>query len=137
MGLGVGVLATVVGMAFKAPSTNPRHNVAKAFRALAYDVVPMTTIGAVLYTSVSCITESSRMKQDWRNPAMGGAAAGAFVLGARKRSAVAAGVGAGLFGLAAAAPHLYVAACPAPHAHAVCVSCPPRRQGRAAQPVHA
>lgn len=67
-------------------------------------VQPMTAGGAALYTVVSCSVESARGKVDWVSPAWGGAATGAFILGAKKRSAVGASLGAVIFAVAAAAP---------------------------------
>ena len=66
----------------------------------------MTTGGAALYTGVSCVMESGRGKTDAVNSFAGGALTGALILGARKGSLVSAALGAGIFGVAAAAPDL-------------------------------
>lgn len=66
----------------------------------------MTTTTALLYTVASCSMDSFRGYHDWRSSAVGGALAGALVLGVKNRSVPAALVGSLVFAAGAAGPDL-------------------------------
>ncbi len=80
---------------------------ATSLSSVLFDVVPYTTGAAVLFTLGQSIARDARGgQQSWKNEFVGGAAAGAFVVGVKRKSLNAAFVGAIAMGSAAAAAQL-------------------------------
>ncbi len=68
---------------------------------------PVTAAMGAVYTIGVCMSEDARGKRDWKNTAIGSAAAGAIAMGIKRKSLQAAFVGSIMFGLAGAASELF------------------------------
>jgi hypothetical protein len=101
VGAAAGGLAALVALTMRGPASGKAASA--AFRGLVYDIAPVTAGIGALYTAGSCMSEELRAgKKDWRNSFAGGAAAGAFAIGLKRRSLQAALTGALAMGVAAA-----------------------------------
>jgi hypothetical protein len=91
-GLGLGAAASVAVTTLRTPAAAAA---AGGIRATLYEVVPLTTAAAVLYTLGSSVAQDIRGGiPDWRSDAVGGALAGAVVAGIRRKNLNAAFIGA-------------------------------------------
>ena len=98
MGAGVGALGALVAATLN--SRVASHGIGPAFNALLFSVVPTTTAAAVLFTLGSGIACEVRGRRDWFNDMLGGAGAGAVMVGIRQRSIQSGLIGALAFGAA-------------------------------------
>lgn len=96
VGASVGFAVAAGMMALRNPAR------AGAFRDVVLDVVPFTAGIGAAYTLGAGVTEELRGARDWRSSFVGGAMAGAFSLGLKRRSPYAAFTGALGMGVAAA-----------------------------------
>lgn len=101
MGAGVGTLGALVAATLK--SRVAGQGIGPAFSALLFSVVPTTTAAAVLFTLGTGIACEVRGRRDWFNDLLGGAGAGAVMVGVRQRSIQSGLLGALAFGAAGAA----------------------------------
>ena len=105
MGAGVGALGVLVAATLK--SRVASHGIGPAFNALLFSVVPTTTAAAVLFTLGSGIACEVRGRRDWFNDMLGGAGAGAVMVGIRQRSIQSGLIGALAFGAAGASAGVF------------------------------
>lgn len=105
MGAGVGTLGALVAATLK--SRVAGQGIGPAFNALMFSVVPTTTAAAVLFTLGSGIACEVRGRRDWFNDLLGGAGAGAVMVGVRQRSIQGGLIGALAFGAAGASAGIF------------------------------
>lgn len=99
-GVSTGVVGSMMAMTLRTPAAAAATG---GLKSALYEVVPLTTGAAVLYTLGSSIGKDIQGKKDWKSEFFGGALAGMLVQGVKRRSGNAAFVGAVLFGTVAAA----------------------------------
>ena len=99
-GVGTGVVGSMMAMTLRTPAAAAA---AGGLKSAMYEIVPLTTGAAILYTVGSAVGKDIQGKKDWKSEFFGGALAGMLVQGVKRRSFNASFVGALLFGTAAAA----------------------------------
>lgn len=101
---GGSVVAATVALTLRAP---PAGQVGAAFRNAIMDIGPMATGVAAIYSVVACVAKDARGVDDYKNPFMGGMAAGAFAGAVKRRTIPGAMAGALIFAAAAATPYWF------------------------------
>jgi MFS superfamily sulfate permease-like transporter len=91
---------------FRVPSLSAKHNASTIIKKLSYDIIPYTTLAAMIFTGTSCLIEANTNEQDWKSSFGGGVVAGAFVCGVKYRSLTAGVIGGTLLGAFATFPEL-------------------------------